>query len=328
MSTDTTAVAAGSGPLAPARATGRPASRKWWRKHRRDIGAGYLFIAPAIIGFLVLVGYPIIFSGYHAFTDWNGLTAATWTGWHNFTYLFTQDPTFWPSLWATLLFTLISVPATLIVGLGLAMLLNRALAGVRWFRTIFFLPVVLPAVAVLTLWKYLYDPQYGLANQALTALHLPTSLWLGSTQMALPSIVIIGLWGCGATMMIFLAGLQTVPAELHEAARIDGAGPIRAFFTITLPMITPILLLQIVLQINQAFQTFTPIQLLTNGGPENTTNLLMYKIYFDGFQNFSKFPQLGYATAEVWVLFILVLIVTALTLRTSSLWVYADNTQD
>lgn len=309
-------------------ATTSQTRRSWWRKRRRDIGAGYLFIAPAILGFLVLVGYPIVFSAYHAFTDWNGLTAATWTGLSNFSYLFTQDPTFWPSLGSTLLFALISVPATLLVGLGLAVLLNRALVGVRWFRTIFFLPVVLPAVAVLTMWKYLYDPQYGLANQALSALHLPTSMWLGGTQTAIPSIVIIGLWGCGGTMMIFLAGLQTVPGELHEAARIDGAGPIRAFFRITLPMITPILLLQVVLQINQAFQTFTQIQLLTNGGPDNATNLLMFKIYADGFQNFSKFPQLGYATAEVWVLFILVLVVTAVTIRTSTLWVYADNARD
>ncbi|WP_163508251.1 carbohydrate ABC transporter permease [Fodinicola acaciae] len=302
--------------------------RKWWRRRRRDIGAGYAFIAPAIIGFTVLVAYPIVFSAYHAFTDWNGLTPAVWSGWHNFQYLFTQDPTFWPSIKATAIYTLLAVPSTLLVGLGLAVLLNRALAGARWFRTIFFLPVVLPAVAVLTLWKYLYDPQYGLANQLLTALHLPTSLWLGSTRMALPSIVIIGLWGCGATMMIFLAGLQTVPAELHEAARIDGAGPIRSFCHVTMPMLTPILLLQVVLQINQAFQAFTQVQLLTNGGPDNTTNMLMYKIYADGFQNFSKFPQLGYATAEVWILFMLILVVTALTVRTSSLWVYADNTRD
>lgn len=303
------------------------------RSHRRRSAlrafiVGHLFILPAILGLGLLAVYPLVTSGYHAFTDWNGLTAAKWTGWANFDYVLNRDPTFWPSLRATGLFVLMSVPASLVIGLGLAVLVNRPLRGVRIFRTIFYLPVVLPSVAVLALWKYIYDPQYGLANKVLDTLHLPTSVWLGSTQMAMPAVVLVGLWGIGGTMMIFLAGLQAVPSELYEAAQVDGAGPIRTFFRITLPMITPVLLLQLVLQINLTFQTFNQIAILTKGGPGTTTDVLMYKIYNDGFGNYLSSPQLGYATAEVWVLFVIVMLVTAVTLRFSSIWVYSSEEGD
>jgi ABC-type sugar transport system permease subunit len=285
-------------------------------KRRRDAIIGYAFISPAIIGLLLFVGYPMITSLYHSFTQWNGLTPAKWIGLGNYVEMFTQDPTFWPSIGVTLLWVVISVPATIVAGLALAVLVNRALRGVKLFRTIFYLPVVLPAVAVLTLWKYIYDPTYGLANEVLRWLHLPTLLWLGSAHTALASVLIVGIWGCGGTMIIFLAGLQAVPTELIEAATMDGAGAFRRFIQITIPMIGPILLLQIVLQLNAAFQTFTQVAILTKtGGPGTSTDLFMFKIYEDGFANFIASPNLGYATAEVWVLFIIVMIVTLGMLR-------------
>jgi ABC-type sugar transport system permease subunit len=194
-------------------------------------------------------------------------------------------------------------------------LVDRATRGVKVFRTIFYLPVVLPAVAVLTLWKYVYDPTYGLANEVLRFLHLPTSMWLGDAHVALAAILLVGIWGVGGTMMIFLAGLQAVPSELLEAAKVDGAGVFRRFFRITLPLIGPIMMLQIMLQINGAFQTFNQVAILTKGGPGVSTNLLMYKIYKDGFADFISSPQLGYATAEVWILFLIVMIVTVLMQR-------------
>lgn len=295
------------------------------RRGWRETLTGHAFILPGILGFGLLVGYPLVTSAYHAFTDWNGLTPATWTGTKNFDYLLFHDPTLWPSIRATGLFVLMSVPASLVVGLALAVLVNRPLRGVRIFRTIFYLPVVLPSVAVLALWKYIYDPQYGLANEVLHALHLPTSMWIGSTRMAMPAVVLVGVWGVGGTMIIFLAGLQAIPTELYEAAQVDGAGPVRVFFRITLPMLTPILLLQLVLQINAAFQTFNQVAILTKGGPGTTTDVLMYKIYSDGFGNYLSAPQLGYATAEVWVLFVLIMIVTTVTLRFSSMWVYSGE---
>lgn len=282
----------------------------------------YVFILPTIVGVAVFTVYPMVSSLYHAFTDWTGITPARWVGLKNFRYLFTEDPTFWPSLRATAYFVLLSVPVGLFGGLFLAVLLNRALAGVRVFRTIFYLPVVLPSIAVLTLWKYIYDPMYGLANQALEKLHLPTSAWIFSTKMAMPSIVLIGLWGVGGSMIIFLAALQNVPSEVQEAARVDGAGPFRQFWSITFPMMTPIILLQLVLGLNLAFQAFNQVQVLTSGGPENSTYLFMFKIYSDAFGNYS---QLGLATAEAWILFMIVMIITAITLRTSSLWVFEEN---
>ncbi|SDT35109.1 carbohydrate ABC transporter permease [Microlunatus soli] len=291
-------------------------------KRRRDAILGYAFISPAIFGLFLFIGYPMVTSLYHSFTKWNGLTPATWVGLENYVFMFTQDPTFWPSLRVTVLWVIMSVPATLAAGLALAVLVNRALKGVKFFRTIFYLPVVLPGVAVLTLWKYIYDPTYGLANQLLQVLHLPTSLWLGDAKVALPAILIVGVWGVGGTMMIFLAGLQAVPDELHEAAKVDGAGAFRRFFRITLPMIGPIMMLQLMLTMNGAFQTFNQVAILTKGGPGHSTNLLMYKIYNDGFADFITSPQLGYATAEVWVLFVIVMIVTMIMLRITRNRVY------
>ncbi|HET6741075.1 MAG TPA: sugar ABC transporter permease [Kribbella sp.] len=291
-------------------------------KRRRDTILGYLFISPAIIGLLLFVVYPMVTSLYHSFTEWNGLTPAKWVGLENYKFLFTDDPTFWPSLKVTVLWVLISVPATLVAGLALAVVVNRTIKGVKIFRTIFYLPVVLPAVAVLTLWKYIYDPTYGLANQLLKFLHLPTSLWLGDAHVALPAILIVGIWSVGGTMMIFLAGLQAVPEEIQEAAKVDGANAFRRFTRITLPMIGPIMMLQLMLALNGAFQTFNQVAILTKGGPGHSTNLLMYKIYNDGFADFITSPQLGYATAEVWVLFVIVMLVTVVMLRLTRSRVY------
>lgn len=290
-------------------------------RQRNSITA-HLFILPTIVGTGVFMLYPLGSSLYHAFTKWDGLSPATWVGLENFRYMFLEDPTFWPSMRATAYFVLLSVPSGMIFGLALAVLLNRAFAGVRIFRTIFYLPVVLPSIAVLTLWKYIYDPLYGLANGVLTALHLPTSEWLQSSQMAMPAIVIVGIWGVGASMIIFLAGLQNVPAEIYEAAKVDGAGPARMFVSITLPMITPILLLQLVLGLVLASQAFNQIQVMTNGGPGTSTYLFMYKIYTDAF---GSYPNLGLATAEAWILFLIIMVITALTLKTSSMWVFEEN---
>ena len=288
----------------------------------RNAWAAYLFISPTIVGVCVFMVYPLISSLYHAFTSWDGLTPAQWSGLANLRYMFFDDPTFWPSVKVTGYFVLLSVPSGMIFGLALAVLLNRHFPGVRIFRTIFYLPVVLPSIAVLTLWKYIYDPLYGLANQILTSLHLPTSGWIQSPRMAMPAIVIVGIWGVGASMIIFLAALQNVPAEVYEAARVDGAGSVRMFFSVTLPLITPLLLLQLVLGLVLAFQAFNQIQVMTNGGPGTSTYLFMYKIYNDAF---GSYPNLGLACAEAWFLFLVIMIITAITLKTSKMWVFEGN---
>lgn len=298
------------------------------RWNRGEAITGYLFIFPSIIGLIVFVFYPLVSSLYYALTRWDGTSTPVFVGFRNFVYMFTKDPSFLPSLRATMLFVLLSVPSSLVLGLLLAVLLNRNAPGIRFFRTAVYLPAVLPSIATLTLWKFIYNPQFGLANQILTFLHLPTSTWLGSDQLALPAIVIIGLWGVGSTMIIFLAGLQAVPQEFYEAAKIDGAGPLSLFTRITLPMISPILFLQLVLQMIASLQAFNQPAVLTNGGPDFTTNLLMYSIYLNGFGALGQFPQLGYAIAQVWVLFFLIFLLTILTFRFSSMWVYSESTLD
>ena len=293
-----------------------------------DVKAGYLFIAPAVIGFLVFVGYPLIRSFYLALTKYNGLTDPIFVGLGNFRRLFTTDPAFWPSLRATGYLVLLYVPLSLVLGLALAMFLNQRFAGVRVVRTLAYLPVVLPAVATITLWKFMLDPQVGLLNTILDRIGLPTSLWLQSPKMAMPSVVLVMLWGVGGTMIIFLAALQAVPTELYEAAKVDGAGPWSVFFRITLPVISPIMLLQVILQTTAALQTFNQPKILTGGGPGFSTNVLMLGIYNNGFPTLGKIPQLGYASAQVWVLFVIIIAVIALTAKFSSLWTYSDNTPD
>jgi len=293
-----------------------------------DVKAAYLFIAPAVIGFLVFVGYPLIRSFYLALTKYNGLTDPIFVGLGNFRRLFSTDPAFWPSLRATGYLVLLYVPLSLVLGLALAMFLNQRFAGVRVVRTLAYLPVVLPAVATITLWKFMLDPQVGLLNTILDRIGLPTSLWLQSPKMAMPSVVLVMLWGVGGTMIIFLAALQAVPTELYEAAKVDGAGPWAVFFRITLPVISPIMLLQVILQTTAALQTFNQPKILTGGGPGFSTNVLMLGIYNNGFPTLGKIPQLGYASAQVWVLFIIIIAVIALTAKFSSLWTYSDSTSD
>jgi ABC-type sugar transport system permease subunit len=307
----------------------RPGSKRSAAQSRRgklrENIIGYLFILPSIIGFTLFVAYPLISSAYYSLTRWDGNTDPIFVGFKNYLYLFTKDPSFIPSLKATALFTILSVPSSLLLGLLLAVLLNQNLPGIKIFRTALYLPAVLPSIATLTLWKFIYSPQFGLANQVLGFLHLPPSDWLSSETMALPSLVIIGLWGVGSTMIIFLAGLQAVPKEFYEAAKLDGASSIRLFTRITLPMISPILFLQLVLQIISAMQAFNQPAVLTNGGPGFSTDLLMLSIYKNGFGNLGQFPQLGYAVAQVWVLFLFIIAVTVFTFRTSTTWVYEES---
>jgi ABC-type sugar transport system permease subunit len=313
-------------------ATNEQVSAKTYKFKRKlnksDLFWGYLFILPGIIGFSIFVFYPLVYSVFIALSKWDGVVDPKFIGFQNFVYMFTKDPAFWPTIKATALYVVLSVPATLILGLLLAVLLNQNLPGIRIFRTILYLPTILPSVATLTLWKFIYQPQYGLANDILSFLHLPTSKWLTGEDTALVSIIIIGLWGVGGTMIIFLAGLQAVPKEIYEAARIDGASAVRLFWNVTIPMISPILFLQLITQMIAALQAFNQSQILTQGGPNNATNFLMYNIYAKGFGNLGSFPDLGYATAQVWVLFFIIMAVTALTFRFSSIWVYNETSAD
>ncbi|MCX4616554.1 MULTISPECIES: carbohydrate ABC transporter permease [Streptomyces] len=302
--------------------------RPWRRKLGSDARAAYVFLAPALIGFTVFVVYPLIRSAYFALTQYNGLSDPKFVGFDNFRRMFTTDPSFWPSVRATLLLVVLYVPLSLAIGLALAVFCNQRMRGVSLLRTLCYVPVVLPVVATITLWKFVFNPQVGLANQVLSWLHLPTSEWLSGSDSAMPSIVIVMLWSVGSTMIIFLAALQAVPTELYEAARLDGAGPRTVFFRITLPLISPIMVLQVVLQMVTALQAFNQPKILSPdgmGGPGFSTRVLMLSIYTNGFPSLGRVAQLGYASAQVWVLFLVIVVLIAATARFSSIWTYSDH---
>ncbi len=224
-------------------------------------------------------------------------------GFDNFRRMFTTDPSFWPSVRATLLLVVLYVPLSLAIGSALAASFCNQRMRVSLLRTLRDLPVVLPVVATITLWKFVFNPQVGLANQVLTWLHLPTSEWLSGSDSAMPSIVIVMLWSVGSTMIIFLAALQAVPTELYEAARLDGAGPQDGVLPDHPAADQPIMVLQVVLQMVTALQAFNQPKILSPdgmGGPGFSTRVLMLSIYTNGFPSLGRVAQLGYASAQVW----------------------------
>lgn len=290
----------------------------------RDLWPALAFLAPALIGFSVFVVYPLIYAVYLSLTEFNGITSPIFVGLGNFKRLFTEDPSFLASLKATGYLVVLYVPLSIVIGMLLALLTNVKLPGASMVRTILYLPAVLPIVATVTLWKFIFDPQVGLANQVLGFFGFAPIAWLSNSATAMPSVVIVMLWGVGSTMIILLAALQAVPEEIYEAARIDGAGPFRVFWSVTLPSIVPILILQFVMQLNAAMQTFVQPRILTEGGPGWDTTTLMLSIYNHGFPPMGRVPELGYATAQVWVLFAIVVVALALSARYTRIWSHDD----
>lgn len=299
-------------------------SKKKKKFYKRDGFVGYMFMLPTIIGFTIFILYPLIFSLYYGLTQWDGLTTAKFVGFKNYIYMFTKDPVFKKTLIATFEYVLYTVPAGIVLGLILAVLLNKDMPGIKFFRTVYYLPVVLPSVASLVLWKFIYSPDYGLANQLLTAMHLPTGKWLTSSKTAMISIAITVLWGVGSQMIIFLSGLQSVPAEIYEAADVDGANETTKFFKITLPMITPVLFLQLITGIISAFQAYNQVAILTAGGPQFSTNILGYSIVNAAFKD----NDYGYAISQVWVLFAIIMVFTFFIFKFSNQYVYYENDEE
>jgi multiple sugar transport system permease protein len=241
-------------------------------------------------------------------------------GWANYRQLL-LDPLVRQSLWNTGYYTFIGVPLNLAVALGAAMLLNGPIRFRSLFRTAFYLPAVIPAIANVVLWFWIFNPQVGLANQLLRLLGLPTSQWIYSPATAKSSLIFMQLWATGNTMVIFLAGLQGIPQTLYEAAMIDGAGWWRRFRNITIPMLSPVILFNLVLGIIASFQVFSTAYLMTNGGPANSTLFTVLYIYRIGFERF----QMGYASTVAWLLFVIILLFSLLQLRLSQAWVYYEG---
>jgi multiple sugar transport system permease protein len=289
---------------------------------RREALWGFVFIGPWLLGFLALKLGPMIASAYLSMTEYAMVAPPEFLGLANFEKIFANDPAFWDALKVTLVYALFSVPAGLTLALLVALLLNQKVPGLRLWRTIYYLPAVVSGVAVAMLWTWIFHSEFGLINLALRALGLQGPAWLADPDWALSALILMSLWGIGGGMVINLAGLQGIPTDLYDAASIDGAGRVRQFFHITIPMLSPVLLFNLVMGVIDAFQYFTNAYIMTGGGPGRAT--LFYNLYL--YQNAFKYYKMGYASALAWVLFVIILLLTLLIFKSSPLWVYYEGT--
>ena len=290
------------------------------RMARREMYTAWLFISPWVLGFIFFLALPVALSVYYSFTAFNVFQPPRWIGLANFRALST-DPLFWKALYNTAYYTFLSVPLMMIISLGIALLLNSKLRGMRIFRTIFFLPSVLSGVGVALLWLWIFNPDYGLINLLLGYLGIEGPLWLYSPQWAKPAMVIMSLWGLGGVMVINLAGLQSVPEQLYEAARVDGASNWAQFRYVTLPMLSPTLFFNFITLTIGSFQVFTQAYIMTGGGPVHST--LFYVLYL--FQTAFESLRMGYASAMAWILFFVIVGVSLFQLAVSRRLVYYEE---
>ena len=281
---------------------------------------GYLFLAPWLIGLIVFMAGPILASLFFSFTEYNVLKPPRFVRLANYRRAFFQDELFWPSLGRTLYYAIVVVPLGTIGSLLFAMLLNQNLRAKNVFRTFFFLPHLTPTVAMAILWTWLLHPAIGPINVMLGNLGLPQPGWLADPRWAIPSMILMSLWAGwgGNRMLIFLAGLQGVPESLYESAEIDGAGAWAKFRNVTLPMISPTILFNLILGVIGALKVFSLAYVATKGGPEYATWFFTLHIYTNAFAYF----QMGYGTALAWIFTIVVLFFTIIQLRLSDRWVY------
>lgn len=280
---------------------------------------GYLFISPWIVGFLAFTAWPFLRSIYLSVTRYNIVTQPKWVGVANYRMLLTEDELFWKSAWVTVKYAIVSVPLAILAGVVLALLLNANVKGIAIFRTIFYLPSIVPTVATSVLFIWLLNPNIGLVNRILGLLGVEGPAWINTAPWAFYSIVLMALWGVGGSMVIYLAGLKDIPTHLYEAATLDGAGPLRKLKHITLPMLTPVIFFNLVMGIISAFQTFTQAYVITpNGGPQDST--YFYSLYL--YNRAWKYLDMGYASAMAWMLFLVIVVLTALVFRTQRRWVH------
>jgi multiple sugar transport system permease protein len=288
------------------------------RLRRREEIAGYIWVSPWLIGFLLLTALPLLASLLLGLTSWNGVGTPRFIGLANYEKLFTGDPLFWQSLKVTAIFALLYLPLSLVLGFGLALLMNQPIKGIRLLRTIYYVPSVLSGVAVSILWAFIFNKNYGVLDWLLSLFHVGAVPWLTSSFWVIPALVIMQLWGVGGSMIIYLAGIQSVPTELYEAARVDGAGWWRRLTTVTLPMTSPTILFNLILGLIGTFQVFTQAYIITQGGPNYASLFYALNIYDTAFQDL----RLGYASALATVLFAITVLVSAIVFRWSRRWVY------
>lgn len=287
---------------------------------RYNLIHGLVFISPWIIGFCLFIGYPIIASAIYSFTDYDVLTSPTFVGLANYSDLLTTDHLFFAAVRNTLFLALFSIPLNIVLSVSIALLLNLDVRGMSVYRTIFFIPSIVPQIASALLWAWILNPQFGLANAILKSIGLPQLGWLSDPAWSKPSLILMSLWAFGSTMVIYLAALQDVPKDLYNSAEIDGANAWHKTFAITIPLITPTIFFNLVLGTIGAFQAFTTIYVLTqgDGGPLDST--LVYGLLL--YRNAFTYLKMGYASAMAWLLFAFVTLVTAIIFKTSGRWVF------
>lgn len=283
---------------------------------RRKLALGLLFISPWIVGFLAFTLYPILYTLRISFTRYSGFGEPAWIGLANYRALWT-DTVFWQSLGNTLYYTALAVPIGIVVALAMAIAMNQPLREVPLYRAALYLPSVLPLFAVSFIFIALLDPNRGIVNQLMVWLGLPNINWFGDPQYAKLGLVLLAQLGAGNTALVFLAGLKAIPKTLYEAAVLDGAGPLRRFWSVTLPLMTPVILYSLILGLSLGLQVFAQAYIITNGGPANATNFYVFYLYNQAF----RYSQMGAASAMAWVLFVITLILALLIFRTSKRWV-------
>ena len=290
---------------------------------RREAITFYILISPWLLGFILFIAYPMGRSLYLALTQYQIGREPVFIGLDNFTRL-ANDSDFWRSLKVTGLYVLGSVPGSTVIAIGIAMLLAQKIRGISIWRTVYFLPSVVAPIAVAVLWFYVFNPQYGLINTLLGYIGIKGPGWITSEDWALPSLVFMSWWTVGGQVIIYLAGLKNIPREYYEVAEVDGAGPWARFWNITIPMLSPTIFFNVVLGFIGATQIFEGPLVLTNGGPNKATLTYMLNLYQEAFQ----MGSLGYASALAWVLFVVIMALTLLIIRSSSLWVYYETERE
>jgi multiple sugar transport system permease protein len=295
---------------------------------RRNLRTALPFLAPWIIGFLAFTVYPIVYSLYLSFTHYTGFGDATAAGFDNYQHM-VKDPLFWQSLSNTLYYAGLAVPIGLVVAIALAMMMNQNVREVAIYRAAFYLPSIIPLFALTFIFIVLLNPGFGLVDFLLERVGLPAVNWLGDARWTRISVVLLAQLGAGGPALIFLAALRAVPAELYESALLDGAGALRRFYKITLPLITPVILFDLIYGTILGIQIFTPAYVLTGGtsgggaytaGPENSLLFFVYYLYKNAFQ----YSDMGYASALAWVLFVISVLLALAIMRWSRYWVHYE----
>lgn len=304
-----------------ARGEARPLAKRRSRITRQNNLMGYLFLSPWLIGFFIFTLLPIVASLVLAFTEYDIFSPPTWVALDNFRKMLFQDNRYWRSVRATFYYVFTAVPLRLLVALGVAMLLNRGRRLVGVYRAAYYAPsIVGGSVAIAVMWRQIFGVD-GLVNYALGVLRIPGVNWLGDPRTAIWTLITLAAWQFGSPMLIFLAGLKQIPVELYESASIDGAGGWAKFVGITLPMLTPVILFNLVMQIIAGFMAFTQAYLVTAGRPLDTTNFYALYLYLRAFET----HEMGYSSAMAWVLLLVIAFFTALVFRSSSYWVYYES---